>query len=85
MSFVLSLILLLALVLLSGIVGLGLMVRFLTGESEADQAMRFDPFAPTPQKPLSARFLDFFLRWRNGPKQLTYRRDGRGRFRKRDR
>jgi hypothetical protein len=85
MAFALSLILLLALILLSGFVGLGLMARFLTGESEEDRAMRFDPFAPKPPRPLSQRFLDFFLRWRNGPRQLTYRRDARGRFRKRDR
>jgi hypothetical protein len=85
MSFALAMILVLALVLISGIVGVGLIARFLTAESDADEAMRFDPFAPVPPKPVSTRFLEFFLRWRNGPKRLTYRRDRRGRFRRRER
>lgn len=81
MQFALTLILTLVLVLLGGIVGLGLMIRFLTGESEAEQALRFDPFAQPPA-PLSIRLLDMLMRWRPGPKLLTYRRDERGRFRK---
>jgi hypothetical protein len=81
MVFALTLILIPVVVLLSGIIGLGLAVRFLTGESEAEKALRFDPFG-LPPTPLSVRFLDFFLRWRQGPKLLTYRRDARGRFRK---
>jgi hypothetical protein len=81
MQFALTLVLTLVLVLLAGIIGLGLVVRFLTGESEAERAVRYDLFAPAPE-PVSIWLLNLLMRWRPGPKLLTYRRDGRGRFRK---
>jgi hypothetical protein len=81
MLFALTLILALVAVLFIGIIGLGLVARFLTGESEAEKALRFDLFA-APPVPLSVRTLEFLFRWRRGPRQLTYRRDSRGRFRK---
>lgn len=84
MSFGLILVLALVLVVLGMAAGVALLVRFLTGESEEDRTMRFDPFAK-PRPPPSLRLLAFFLFLRNRPKQLTYRRDARGRFRKRER
>jgi hypothetical protein len=59
--------------------GLVLFARFLTSETDEDQAMRFDPFAAPPP---SLWYLPFFHWWRRRPRQLTYRRDARGRFRK---
>jgi hypothetical protein len=66
-------------VLLGFAAGLVLLARFLTGETEDEQALRFDPFAAQPP---SARVLEFFLRWRRRPQQLTNRRDRLGRYRK---
>ncbi len=84
MSFGLILVLALVLVVMSMAAGVVLFVRFLTGASEEDRTMGFDPFA-RPRPPPSLRLLDFFLFLRRRPKQLTYRRDARGRFRKRER
>lgn len=81
MSFGLILVVAIVLVVLSAVAGAALFVRFLTGESEADQAMRFDPFA-RPKPPPSLRMLDWILFLRNRPKQIGSRRDKRGRFRK---
>jgi hypothetical protein len=67
------------LVLLSFAGLLVLLARFITSESDEERALRFDPFAPSQP---SMWFLDFFHWWRRRPRQLTYRRDRRGRFRK---
>ncbi len=79
MSFPGILALAVVLVVLGAGLGMILFVRFLTSETDDDLAARFDPFAPLP---LSRWFLDFFVQWRHRPKQLTYRRDAQGRFRK---
>jgi flagellar basal body-associated protein FliL len=84
MSFGLILILAVVLVVLSAVAGAALFVRFLTGESEADAAMRFDPFARPPPPP-SLRLFGFLMFLRNRPKQIGSRRDRLGRFRKRER
>jgi hypothetical protein len=69
------------LVVLSAGLGMVLLARFLTSETVEDQALRFDPFA-RPRPPPSLRLLDFILFLRKRPKQIGYRRDARGRFRK---
>jgi hypothetical protein len=79
MSFAAILILGFVLVLLSFLLGLVLVARFLTGETDAERQLRFNPFAPAM---LTGWFFDFFLQWRDRPRQLTYRRDALGRFRK---
>jgi hypothetical protein len=80
MQVALTLALTLVLVLLSGLGGLLLLGRFLTSETAEDRMIGFDPLPPVP---LSVRLLDtVFLKWRQRPLQLTYRRDQRGRFRK---
>ncbi|MFM5923261.1 MAG: hypothetical protein ACKOPG_03620 [Novosphingobium sp.] len=71
--------------LLFALAGVVLLGRFLTHESEADDAMGFDPFT-RPKPPYSERFLRWFSRWKGGgPRRLTNRRDRDGRFRKHDR
>jgi hypothetical protein len=69
------------LVLLAGAIGLVWLARYLTSETDEDRALRFDPFAAPQQQP-SPWFLQFFQWWRRRPRQLTYRRDRQGRFRK---
>jgi hypothetical protein len=81
MPFAAILALAVVLVVLSAGLGMVLLARFLTSEADEDQALRFDPFA-RPRRPPSLRLLDFILFLRNRPKQIGYRRDARGRFRK---
>jgi hypothetical protein len=69
---------------LGGLALLALLARFLTSDPGEDEVMRFDPFATT-HKPVNP-FLGWILSWRfRRPRQLTYRRDRRGRFRKTER
>jgi hypothetical protein len=79
MSIALIVLLVLALTALSAIVGLALVARFLTSETDEDKAVRFDPFGA---RPFSPWFIEFFQRWRGRSRRLTYRRDRRGRFRR---
>lgn len=80
MQFVLTLALTLVLVVFCALGGLVLLGRYLADETVEDRACRFDPL---PRAPLSVRMLDtLFLKWRQQPRRLTYRRDGLGRFRK---
>lgn len=82
MSIALLILLALALVLVSAFGCIALFVRFLTSDDDTDGRMRFNPLGERPQSPW---FMDFFLRWRRRDKQLTYRRDRSGRFRRHDR
>jgi hypothetical protein len=66
-------------VVLAFALGLALLARFLTSETAEDRAMRFDPLA---RPPLPHWFLKLYHGWRGRPRQLTYRRDRQGRFRK---
>lgn len=82
MSTFLIILLVLALVALSAVAGFVLFIRFLTSDSEADARMGFNPFGERPHSPW---FIEFFQRWRKRHRQLTYRRDRHGRFRRHDR
>lgn len=75
-----SALILFALACLTGTV---MFIQFLTEEALEDERMRFDPLV----RPLrtSPGFFAFFWWWRDRPKQITSRRDARGRFRKRGR
>jgi hypothetical protein len=79
MSLAGILVLALVFVVLAFALGLGLLARFLTSETAEDRAMRFDPLA---RPPLPHWFIQYFFWWRDRPRQLTYRRDRQGRFRK---
>lgn len=83
MSSILIIVLGVSLFILACVTGAVMFVRFLTGEADEDERMRFDPLA-RPLRP-SPRLFAFFLWWRDRPKQITSRRDQRGRFRRRDR
>lgn len=79
MHVVLVILLVAALIAVSAIAGIALFVRFLTSDNEADEAIGFNPLGERPHSPW---FIDFFLRWRRRRRQLTYRRDRQGRFRR---
>lgn len=80
MLFVIILIVAIVLVLVCGIIGGLLLIRFLTSEGRSEDRLKFDPFGPPRSFP--ARFFELMVPWRKRRLELTYRRDGLGRFRK---